>query len=86
MHELQAVTALFRKAVEVMNREGGERVTKLSIRLGALSHLSEDHLREHFSHVAAGSALERAELEISVGADPNKAGAQEIELVSLEME
>lgn len=86
MHEAHTISALCRKATEVAEREGAERVTKVTVRVGAFSHLSEDHLRQHFAAAAAGSLLERAELEVSVSSDLSDPNAQEVELVSVEVE
>lgn len=86
MHELQTVNALYRKAVEVAEHEGAENVTKVTIRLGAFSHLSERHLREHFATAAAGSPIETAELEIWTSSDTDEPTAHEVELVSVEVE
>lgn len=86
MHEMHTVTALCRKAIEVAAHEGATRVTRISVRLGALSHLSENHLRRHFAAAAAGSVLEAADLNVWVSSDQTDPGAQEVELVSVEVE
>ena len=85
MHEMQTVTALCRKAVDAAKQAGATRVTKVTVRIGAYSHLSEDHLRRHFIAAAAGSLLEAAELDVSTSANVDDPHAQEIELVSVEV-
>ncbi len=86
MHEMQTVTALCRKAMEIADKQGAGRVTGVTIHVGALSHLSADHLRGHFTAAAAGSILEAAQLHVSVSSDPADPNAQEVELVSVEVE
>lgn len=86
MHELSLVASLCSRAEAAARAEGAQRVTGLSVRLGALSHLSPEHLRDHLARASVGSMLEGAELSVSVDADPTSPTAQDIELLSLEVE
>ena len=86
MHELSLVASLCAQAEAAACADGARRVTALTVRLGALSHLSPQHLRDHLARAAAGSMLEGARLDVTVGTDPADPAAQEIELVSLEVE
>ena len=85
MHELSLVADLVRKAEATALAEGAGQVTGLSVRLGALSHLSPEHLEEHLKQAARGSMLEGARLEVTVGTDPTDPQAQEVELLSVEV-
>ena len=86
MHELSLVASLCARAEAAARADGARRVTAMSVRLGALSHLSPEHLRDHLARATAGSMLEGARLVVTVDTDPSHPGAQDIELVSLEVE
>jgi len=86
MHEMSTVRALCTQALEAANASRAGKVTAINLKIGALSHLSASHLREHLVEAAADSILEGARLEISVDEDTSADHAQEIELVSLEVE
>jgi hydrogenase nickel incorporation protein HypA/HybF len=86
MHERALMTDLMREIEAVAAAEGARRVTRVSVRLGALSHFTPEHFREHFvdaSHgtLAAGAAVE-AVLVDDLG-DPRAAG---VVLESIEVE
>lgn len=85
MHEQSLMKDLIRKAGEVVSREGGTRATRVGIRLGALSHMSPEHLREHFDRAAAGTTLEGAELDVEMVEDITDPEAQSIVLTSVDI-
>ena len=85
MHELSVVAALCARAEAAARADGATRITSLTVQLGALSHLSPDHVREHFSAVASGSMLEGARLDLTVGTDASDPGAQDVELLRMEV-
>jgi hydrogenase nickel incorporation protein HypA/HybF len=85
VHESSLVASLCARAEAVARAEGAERVTGLSVRLGALSHLSSDHLRDHLRRAGAGSILEGARIEVTVDPDTSAPGAQDVELLSIEV-
>jgi hydrogenase nickel incorporation protein HypA/HybF len=85
MHEFSLIADLFRK-IESIAREGGSnRVTSVSVRLGALSHISPAHFREHFGQAARGTLAEGARLEIDVSTDTGDPHAQDILLESVDL-
>ena len=86
MHELSLFADLIRKIEAVATAQGATRVLRVSMTLGALSHLSPPHFREHFAQLSPGSVAEGAELEIDVLTDPADPHAQEILLRSVELE
>jgi hydrogenase nickel incorporation protein HypA/HybF len=86
MHELSLVASLCARAEAVARDEGATRVTSLSVRLGALSHLSPDHLRDHLARASVGSVLEGAAVEVTIDTDAASPTAQDIELLSVEVE
>ena len=85
MHESSVVASLCSKAEAAARADGAERITAISVRLGALSHLSPDHLREHLTEATRGSILEGARLDVTVGTDVADPHAQDVELLSLEV-
>ncbi len=86
MHERALITDLMREIDTVARADGAGRVTRVTVRLGALSHFTPEHFREHFADasrdtLAEGAAVE-ARLETSLD-DPNAAG---VVLESIEVE
>jgi len=75
-----------RQVSEIAAAEGAQRVVKVSVWLGALSHMSADHFGEHFVDAAAGSLAEGAELECLASNDIHDPRALDVVLKSLEVE
>ncbi len=86
MHELSLLRGLMRRIERVARDEGVERVREVRLHLGALAHISPEHLREHFDQAASGSVADGARLVIDVGTDASDARAQDITLESLVVE
>ena len=86
MHEASLMRGLISKIESLATVEGASRVSSVSIWLGALSHMSADHFREHFSESAKGTTAEGALLEIEVSTDIKDVNAQELLLRSVEIE
>lgn len=85
MHEKALMDDLMRKIEAEARLEGGIRVTRIRVRLGALSHFTETHFREHFEHASRGTIAEGAEVEAELGTDPTEAHAQGVVLESIEL-
>ncbi len=85
MHELSLMADLMNKISRVARAEGAEQVTVVRVTLGALSHMSPEHFREHFYHAARGGLGEGAALEIEVDTDTSAASAQDIVLRSIDV-
>jgi len=64
MHELSVCRALIREAEAAAGRHGACAVSKLSVRVGALSGVEPTLLRNAFQAARAGSSLEGAGLTI----------------------
>ena len=75
MHEASLMRGLMAKILSLCEAERADRVTKVSVWLGALSHMSAEHFREHYRDAAAGSLAADAELEITVSDDIANANA-----------
>ena len=86
MHELSLLADLFRKLDEIAARENASRIASVHIRIGALAHISADHLKEHFVEGADGGICENAALVIDEDTNINDPHANEIMLVSAEVE
>lgn len=85
MHEFSLVSHLIQKVSSLAFEQGATRVNGLTIRLGALSHISADHFREHFTHASRGTIAEGAQLTIHVMHDEADPMAQEVVLESIEV-
>lgn len=85
MHEASLMNDLMRKIQAVAREQNASRVLGISVKLGALSHMSPSHLREHFAVASQGTIAEGAELNISVLSDLNDPLALEILLESVEI-
>ncbi|WGL17101.1 hydrogenase/urease maturation nickel metallochaperone HypA [Microbulbifer bruguierae] len=85
MHEQSLISDLLEKIYRLAASEDG-RLVAAKLRLGALAHISSEHLREHFDQAISGTALEGLRLHIEEHKDIHHAEAQEIVLDSLEFE
>jgi hydrogenase nickel incorporation protein HypA/HybF len=84
-HELSLMADLLRKVESVAAQEGTTAVTAISVRLGALSHMSPAHFREHWEHAARGTVAEGAAIEIETASDPTDPHAEDILLRSVDV-
>ncbi len=85
MHEAHLIQDLLHKIEKIVAENGGGRVVGVRVKLGALSHMSAEHFREHFEQasrgtLAAGAALYAEELK-----DIHDPRAQDILLESVEL-
>ncbi len=71
---------------EVAGAEGATRVTRVAVRLGALSHFTAAHFREHFEDASRGTVAEGALVEAVVGVDPTDARARDVVVERVEVE
>jgi hydrogenase nickel incorporation protein HypA/HybF len=85
MHEMSLMLDLIRKIETVAVEHGTGRVARVKIKLGALSHFSPEHFREHFVHASRGTRAEGATLEVAVSDDAGDPRAQDVMLESVEM-
>jgi hydrogenase nickel incorporation protein HypA/HybF len=86
MHETALVRDIVHRIEELARAAGARRVTGAKIWLGALSHLSAEHFREHFVIEARDTLAARALLEIAVSDDPRAPHAQQVRLESIDVE
>ncbi|MEP6774839.1 MAG: hydrogenase/urease maturation nickel metallochaperone HypA [Chloroflexota bacterium] len=96
MHETGIARSLVREVQRVARRYGENTpdnwaISSVRVRMGALCPFSEDHLREHFTQAAQGTAVERARLVVEHAAEPLDsstldAEAQHVVLLSINVE
>ena len=86
MHEKHLTEDLVRQLETLAAEEGAPRVLRIRVRLGALSHFTPEHFREHFEEAAAGTPAEGAEVQAELDTDPAAPGAQGVLLETVELE
>jgi hydrogenase nickel incorporation protein HypA/HybF len=86
MHEASLIANLMHRIDEIARAENARRIVGVSVRLGALSHLSAEHFAGHFEQAAVGTIAEDAKLDVMVSTDTAHANAQDIVLESVEVE
>ena len=86
MHERALMGDVLRKIEEVARTRGATRVTRVGVRLGALSHFTPAHFRAHFADAALGTLAEGAEVDALSDDDLTAAGAGDVMLESVEVE
>jgi hydrogenase nickel incorporation protein HypA/HybF len=85
MHEFTLLKDLLRKIESVAKEDGSDKVLGVTVWLGALSHISADHFREHFDQAVKGTIIDGANLDIETSGDTKDPRAQEIVLKSVEV-
>lgn len=85
MHEFSLVKDLIRKISSIALEQHASKVIGVRVKLGALSHISPNHIREHFVHASRGTVAEGAQLHIEVLTDVTDPQSQEVLLDSIEV-
>jgi hydrogenase nickel incorporation protein HypA/HybF len=86
MHELALVRDLVTRVEQVAAAQDAARVTRITVRLGVLSHCTPEHFREHFEDAARGTVAAHASVDARVAGDATGADAAAIVLESVEVE
>lgn len=86
MHEAGLMRDLMAKISDLAQQAGAERVTGVSVWLGALSHMSPEHFQEHFDQSATGTLAEGAEIVCETSDDITHPLADAILLRAIETE
>lgn len=86
MHEAALMKDLMSKILKTAEAQGAKRVIKIKVKLGALSHMTPEHFREHFEQVSPGTLAAGARLEAEQLTDIHDPKAQDILLESIEVE
>lgn len=86
MHEQALMADVVRKLEQTATDGGAERVTRVVVHLGALSHFSPEHFREHFVDATRGTIAEGAEVVATVDGDIAAPHATGVVLKDVELE
>ena len=86
MHEKSLMSSLMRKISKLAAAESASKVTRVSVWLGALSHMSESHFTEHFLESSRGHIAEGASLNIECSEDHQHPHAMDILLKEIDVE
>ena len=86
MHEHSLMKNLMEKIEQIAREQSAERVVGVKVWLGALSHMSPGHFAEHFEDSSAGTLAEGAHITCESSDDINDPNAQDIRLLSLDIE
>jgi hydrogenase nickel incorporation protein HypA/HybF len=85
MHEEAVLRDLVRKVEEVARANGAERVTRVRLWVGALSHLSETGLGERWALATRATPLEGCEVEVEMSTDARDPRAGGVVLRSVDV-
>ncbi len=85
MHEYNLINKLINKILELAKEQQAKKVTKVSVQLGALSHMSPSHFKEHFDIAARGTIAENADIEAEESQDISDPNAQVVLLKSIDI-
>jgi hydrogenase nickel incorporation protein HypA/HybF len=86
MHEQSLINDLIKKILSLAEREKARKVTKVSVKLGALSHMSAPHFKEHYDIAAKGTIAENAIIEAEESSDIDDPHAQAVILKSIDVQ
>ncbi len=86
MHERALMQDLMREIEDVARADGATRVTKIEVRLGALSHFTPEHFREHFVDASRGTVAEGAAVEATLATSIGEPRSAGVVLESVEVE
>jgi hydrogenase nickel incorporation protein HypA/HybF len=86
MHEARLMNDLMRRVLELAANEKAQRVTRVSVWLGALSHMSSFHFAEHFVSASRGTIAEGAELDAMESTDIHDRNAESVLIQSVDVE
>ncbi|MFT5130460.1 MAG: hydrogenase nickel incorporation protein HypA/HybF [Rhodothermales bacterium] len=85
MHEITLLSAIMRKLTDIATEHNVSRLAGVTLRLGAMAHISADHLSEHFEEAARDTPAEGATLSIVQDEDLGADHAQDILLESVDL-
>lgn len=85
MHERALMEDLVREVLAVAAAEGAPSVTRIRVRLGALSHFTPEHFVEHWADATRGTPAEGADVDATLDADLTSEAAQGVVLEAVEV-
>jgi len=85
MHEFSLIKDLIQKIISIAHEQRASKVVAVTVKLGALSHISPDHFREHFVHASLGTISEGARLNIEFMTDVTDPQSQDVLIENIEV-
>jgi hydrogenase nickel incorporation protein HypA/HybF len=85
VHEKALMDDLVHEIERVAAEQGGGRVVAVRVHLGALSHFTVEHFREHFVDATRGTVAEGARVDAELGVEIDDPRAQGVVLESVEL-
>jgi hydrogenase nickel incorporation protein HypA/HybF len=86
MHEGTLIKDLVKKINELALAEGATRVDGVRVKVGEFSHVSADHLREHFVHESRGTLCEGARVDVDMISGLDNPDSLEIILETIDLD
>ena len=86
MHDQALMRDVLGRIVDLAGDERVTGVTRISVRLGALSHFTPEHFLQHFEDAARGTVAEGAAVDATIDGDTTGPNAQGVVLESVELE
>jgi hydrogenase nickel incorporation protein HypA/HybF len=86
MHEASLMKNLMRQILDVVAAEQATHAVGVEVWVGALSHMSPEHFREHFRESSAGTAAEGATISVTTSDDIAHPQAMDVVLLGVEVE
>ncbi len=86
MHEQALMKDVMREIEEVALFGRAKRVTRITVRLGSLSHFTPEHFRQHFADASHGTIAEDAEVDAVLDEDIMDPRARDVVVESVEIE
>ena len=86
MHESRLVADLIDHIEEAARGAGASRVERVTIEIGALSHVTPETLRDHLHVAASGTLTDGATFAITKATDHSRDDALDVRLVSITVE
>jgi len=85
MHETSLIKDLIHKITNIAHEQHASKVLSVTVKLGALSHISPDHFRDHFVLASHGTISEGARLNIEFMTDVTDPQSQEVLIENIEV-
>jgi len=85
MHEFSLIKDLIRKITTIAREQHASKVLSVTVKIGALSHISHDHFRDHFVLASRGTISEGARLNIEFMTDVTDPQSQEVLIENIEV-
>ncbi len=86
MHERFLMRDLVARIEATAQAEGATRVTRVDVQLGALSHFTPEHFREHFEDATLGTVADGALVVAELEDDIASPRARDVVLIAVEVE